>query len=258
MPINPLTSNNFMDSCAFDPKYKPEERASEEIFKLSKEGKVLIQIAHSTQKEIDHPNTPDWVKREALNLIYTIPVHLTDGELRKLREIEAILAGNGKVENILQDAKHVFEVQKYGSYFVTTDSRILDRAATLRLACNVNILKPSKFLSLVKQYLKKQDNEQIVRSLTKPSMTPKIQEETKIDSVPYKGYLIQAAPYQLADSGEWTINISIWHDTGSAVNIRNFSAANTFKTKEEAVQHCINFGRQIIDGKSEDCTVTDL
>lgn len=61
MPINPLTTNNFMDSCAFDPKYKPEDRASEEIFKLSKVGKILIQIAHSTQKEIDHPNTPGWV-----------------------------------------------------------------------------------------------------------------------------------------------------------------------------------------------------
>jgi hypothetical protein len=64
-------------------------------------GKILIQIAHSTQKEIDHPNTPDWVKREALDLIYTIPVHLTDSELRKLREIEAILAGNGKVSKII-------------------------------------------------------------------------------------------------------------------------------------------------------------
>jgi hypothetical protein len=55
-------------------------------------------------------------------------------------------------------------------------------------------------------------------------MTPKIQKETKMDSVPYKGYMIQLGPYQLADSGEWTINISILHDTGSAVNIRNFSA----------------------------------
>lgn len=258
MPINPLTANNFVDSCAFDPKYEPEDRASEEIFRLFKEGKLLIQIAHSTQKEIDHPNTPVWVKREALNLIYTIPVHLTDSELRKLREIEAILAGNGKVENILQDAKHVFEAQKYGSYFATTDSRILDQAGTLRLACNVNVLKPSEFLSLVKQYLEKQDNEQIVRPLTAPSMKPRTQEETKMDSVPYKGYLIQAAPYQLADSSEWTINISIWHDTGTAINIHNFSAANTFKTKEEAIQHCINFGRQIIDGKFENCTVTDL
>ena len=117
MPINPLDSNNFIDSCAFDPKYKPEDEASAEIFGLYKVGKLLIQIAHSTQKEIEHPNTPAWVKREASNLIYTISVSLTDGENRQLREIETILAGNGKVENILQDARHIFEAQKYGSYF---------------------------------------------------------------------------------------------------------------------------------------------
>jgi hypothetical protein len=79
-----------------------------------------------------------------------------------------------------------------------------------------------------------------------------------MDSVPYKGYLIQAAPHRLADSGEFTINISILHDTGGAVNIRNFSAGNTFKTEQEAIYHCIEFGRQIIDGKFENCTVSDL
>ena len=256
MPINPLITNNFIDSCAFDPKYSPEDEASSEIFGLSKAGKLFIQIAHSTQKEIEHPNTPGWVKREASNLIYTISVSLTGGETKKLQEIESILAGNGKVENILQDARHIFEAQKYGSYFVTTDSRILNRAGVLRLSCNVVVLKPSEFLSIVKQYLPIQDYQEKGRSLEAPSMTEKTQD--KIDPVFYKGYRIQAAPYKLADSGEFTVNISIWHGTGGAVNIRNFSAANTFKTKEEAIQHCINFGRQIIDGKFEDCTVADL
>jgi len=72
MAINPWLTNNFIDSCAFDPKYEPEDIASVEIFRLSQKGKLLIHIAHSTQKEIEHPNTPDWVKREAQNLIYTI------------------------------------------------------------------------------------------------------------------------------------------------------------------------------------------
>jgi ribosome biogenesis protein Tsr3 len=67
-------------------------------------------------------------------------VQLTAGEVRKLREIEAILAGNGKIENIVQDARHIFEAQKYGSYFITTDSRILDRASKLRSATNVAIV----------------------------------------------------------------------------------------------------------------------
>jgi hypothetical protein len=104
MPMNPLMSNCFIDSCAFDPKYEPEDGASNEIFQLYKERKLLIQIAHSTQKEIEHPNTPTWVKREASELIFTLPFQLTQGEARKLQEIESILAGNGKVENILQDA----------------------------------------------------------------------------------------------------------------------------------------------------------
>ena len=157
MPINPFDSNIFIDSCAFDPKYKPEDEASVEIFGLSKSKKLLIQIAHSTQKEIEHPNTPDWVKKEASNLIYTISVSLTNIETRQLREIEKILAGNGKVENILQDARHVFEAQKYGSYFNTTDSRILNRAGILRSNYNVVILKPSEFLSILKHYLQIQN-----------------------------------------------------------------------------------------------------
>lgn len=155
MAINPCLTNNFIDSCAFDPKYEPENKASIEIFRLSQKGKLLINIAHSTQKEIEHPNTPNWVKRKAQNLIYTIDVSLTSNEIIKLREIETILAGNGKIENILQDARHVFEAQKYGSYFITTDSLILNRATVLRSAFGVIILRPSEFLSLVNQFIYK-------------------------------------------------------------------------------------------------------
>ena len=76
--------------------------------------------------------------------------------------------------------------------------------------------------------------------------------------VSYKGYLIQAAPKRLVDSGNWTTDISILHDTSGAVSIRQFSAGNEFNSESEAIQHCINFGREIIDGKFEDCTVDDL
>jgi hypothetical protein len=158
MPMNPLISNNLIDSCAFDPKYNPEDSASERIFKLYQEEKLDIIIAHSTQKEIDHPNTPTWVKQEAQKMISTVDVSLGANERKTLRKIEVILAGNGKLENILQDARHVFEAQKYGSYFITTDSRILCRSAELQPAGLIPILKPSEFLSLVKEYLRKEDN----------------------------------------------------------------------------------------------------
>ena len=76
--------------------------------------------------------------------------------------------------------------------------------------------------------------------------------------IEYKGYIIHATPYQLAKDKSWTINIHIKRHTGSGVNDKNFSAANTFPTKTEAIKHCLRFGKQIIDGKVKDCTVDDL
>src|SRR4051812_46045480 len=119
--LSSLIVNNFIDSCAFDPKYEPEASAAVEIFKLSEGGAFQLQIAHSTQKEIEHRNTPDWVKKQAGGLIYSINVQLAPNEKKQLSDIEVILAGNGKVENIKQDAWHVFEAAKYGHYFTTTD-----------------------------------------------------------------------------------------------------------------------------------------
>jgi hypothetical protein len=79
-----------------------------------------------------------------------------------------------------------------------------------------------------------------------------------MDVLSYKGYKIHAAPDQLTDTGEWTINIQIFHDRGDEIRSRQFCADNRFKTRVEAVAHCFNFGRQIIDGKSENCTVDGL
>lgn len=74
----------------------------------------------------------------------------------------------------------------------------------------------------------------------------------------YKGYEINAAPYQLAENNRWTINIHIWKKRGYEAVERPFSAGNTYETKEEAIQHCLNYGKQIIDGQVEGCSVDDL
>ena len=79
-----------------------------------------------------------------------------------------------------------------------------------------------------------------------------------MDRLKYKGYIIKAIPYQLAKDKSWTININIERHTGSAVTVRNFSAANTFLTEEEAIKHCFNLGMKIIDGKVEGCSIDDL
>jgi predicted nucleic acid-binding protein len=153
MPPNPKISNIFLDSCAFYPKYSPEDRASQEIFQRHKSDELrALDIAHSNQKEIDHPNTPDWVKREAINLIRTIQTRLTPNELREKTEILSILARNGKPERMVDDANHVFEASKYGAYFITTDRRILDKRDELIKVCSAIIVKPSEFLKILASY----------------------------------------------------------------------------------------------------------
>lgn len=82
--------------------------------------------------------------------------------------------------------------------------------------------------------------------------------KARMDVIQYKGLEIHAAPYQLADSGEWKMNIHIFLRRGSESKSRNFSAANGYKTREEAVKNCFQFGKQIIDGQSADCSVADL
>ncbi len=74
----------------------------------------------------------------------------------------------------------------------------------------------------------------------------------------YKGYEIQAAPYQLVNSGKWEVNLCIFHDRGYETRSRGFASANSFKAQDEAVARCFSFGKQIIDGKIENYTVDGL
>jgi hypothetical protein len=154
MPPNPKIRNIFLDSCAFDPKYSPEDQASREIFQYHESGQLkALLIAHSTLKEIDHPNTPDWVKREAPNLNYTIQTKLTPNEFDKKSEILRILSGNGRPDKMAADANHLFEASKYGGgYFITTDRRILNKRNELRKVCSAIIVKPSEFLKILARY----------------------------------------------------------------------------------------------------------
>ena len=154
MPMNPWITNSFLDTCAFDPKYHPEDQAATELFRLHQVEGLGIRLAHSNQKEVDHPNTPAWVKTKAAALVYTTNVTLTPGEKSRLRKIHVILTGNGKRENVEDDARHIFEAQKYGSYFVTTDQRLLKRADEIRTECGVEILRPSQFLGLVHSHVR--------------------------------------------------------------------------------------------------------
>ncbi|GBE04714.1 hypothetical protein BMS3Abin10_00330 [bacterium BMS3Abin10] len=93
-----------------------------------------------------------WVKQQAKLNISTIKTRLTDDKKKIKENIVRILAGKGKPENVLQDAEHVFEASKYGTYFVTTDMRILKRQTDLLQDCNVFIVKPSEMLNIYRDY----------------------------------------------------------------------------------------------------------
>ena len=147
--MNPWISNTFIDSCAFDPKYSPEDESSREIFRLYAEEQLGLVIAHSNLKELEHPSTPDWVKAEARASIYTIKTDRTPNELTLLNAIHAQITGNGKPEQMRSDAEHLYEATKYGSYFVTTDKRLLRHTSELLKLCGLNVVLPSDFLSVV-------------------------------------------------------------------------------------------------------------
>ncbi|MBK9160294.1 MAG: hypothetical protein IPM27_01785 [Nitrosomonadales bacterium] len=148
---DPRRTNSFLDTCAFDPKYAPEDEAAREIHRIAKEGSISVLLAHSNQKEIEHPNTPEDVKREARSMIYTVETALTSGERTQKAEIHRILTGNGKPEKYAADATHVFEAGKYIGYFITADRRVLDKRDELREVSPAIVLTPSEWLRIYRE-----------------------------------------------------------------------------------------------------------
>jgi len=71
----------------------------------------------------------------------------------------------------------------------------------------------------------------------------------------YKDFTIKATPFKLHD-GKWSTWITVHPDNGP--KSRNFNTGDTFPTEEEAIEFCLQYGRDIIDGKVEGCSVEDL
>ena len=148
-PPDPRRSNTFVDSCAFDPKVEPEHSAAQKIRAIRHAGNISVLLAHSNQKEIDHPNTPGDVKAEAADMNYTVATPLTPEETQRLDLVQRIMTGDGNPDKYEADAKHIFEAGKYGAgYFVTTDQRILNRKTELEAASGAIIVRPTAWLAI--------------------------------------------------------------------------------------------------------------
>ncbi|QBQ53080.1 CV_2116 domain-containing protein [Nitrosococcus wardiae] len=76
----------------------------------------------------------------------------------------------------------------------------------------------------------------------------------------YKGFELSPSPYQLRETGEWTVRVMITkhHDSRDESLVKPFSASNAFKERKDAESHAIQFGKEIIDGKHLNLSVDDL
>lgn len=152
-PPDPFYNPVYFDSCAFDGGSEQEQAASIEARTLFTENGGDIKIVHSVKKEIEFPNTPQWVKDEANELINTIETQQTENEDEELREVQRIIVGNGILKAREADCMHVAQAVKYGRFFVTTDNGILKHSTEiLDRFSSLFIIKPSEFLNIVKQY----------------------------------------------------------------------------------------------------------
>ena len=71
----------------------------------------------------------------------------------------------------------------------------------------------------------------------------------------YKSYNIRSTPFQLVDSKQWTLSITIDWEHDGQVTARPFSTGNTFRTETEADLHGIVYDQRIIDGKVQGFSV---
>ncbi len=75
-------------------------------------------------------------------------------------------------------------------------------------------------------------------------------------NVTYRGYRIVPAPVQLRVTEEWTLKVYLRSGVGSETLEEPLESAGTFRTREEAVQHCIQLAKQVIDGRTCDSRAT--
>lgn len=76
------------------------------------------------------------------------------------------------------------------------------------------------------------------------------------DQVSYKGYQIMAVSFQLIRSAEWEFKGIIFGKDGNFS--KDFLSPHTFKTAEEALQGCLEYGKRIVDGEVPGCSVDDI
>lgn len=68
----------------------------------------------------------------------------------------------------------------------------------------------------------------------------------------YKGYFITASSKKLAESEKWITELCIAKSYDSELPAREFSTPDQWDSEREAIDNCVIFGKQIVDGKHPD------
>ena len=74
----------------------------------------------------------------------------------------------------------------------------------------------------------------------------------------YKGYAIRPIPVKLQNDEGWRVCVSIDRYDGEDFGTCKFDASDTFDSEDEAKQHSIFFGQEIIEGQHAGLSVKDL
>jgi hypothetical protein len=75
-----------------------------------------------------------------------------------------------------------------------------------------------------------------------------------VSTVAHKGFRIVARPYQLHASGLWTVEVEIRRKG----RLRAFSSMARYPTEEEATAQSLAFGRRIVAGEVQGCSIDSL
>ena len=238
-----------------------------QLEKWHNDGVIEIIISEVASSEAKQGNDCKRAKK-ANSYIYSMTIADFSEEKHKMDEIASIVFPNGiTTQNQLNDVEIIFNAYKYGRILVTNDGAskrqpggILGNAKQLG-KIGIKVMTDREAVLLVQDKIKSSKNlcQTINHKNDNLLDTPKAS-EIRSSCIDYQGFLITPRPFQLAESGRWTLDILITRhrdEIGETLE-KKISANNTFDSKEDAIFHCLNFGRQIIDGKIENLTVDDL
>ena len=79
-------------------------------------------------------------------------------------------------------------------------------------------------------------------------------------AVEYKDFELLPCPYQLRNTNEWIVRVTIRKQNSSSSEIRKkqFCSSKIFQKRKDADHHAILFGKEIIDGKHQHASVDNL